>query len=101
MVRVIFFTYYLCLSFYSFFLYFILFFQYSLTHKTENAHEDSIWTCAWGCPKRKKDIEADNEDSRYNQNIILIYCLMKELFNCVFYLTEILCDPMKMRLRSI
>jgi len=40
------------------------FFQYALTHKTENAHEDSIWTCGWGCPKTKKDIRPDNEDSR-------------------------------------
>ncbi|XP_032681191.1 WD repeat-containing protein 61 [Odontomachus brunneus] len=37
--------------------------MYSLTHKIENAHEDSIWTCAWACPKRKKNIQLDNEDS--------------------------------------
>lgn len=37
--------------------------MFSLMHKTENAHEDSIWTCAWGCPK-KKEASADNEDSR-------------------------------------
>ncbi|XP_011058660.1 PREDICTED: WD repeat-containing protein 61 isoform X1 [Acromyrmex echinatior] len=37
--------------------------MYALTHKTENAHEDSIWTCGWGCPKRKKE-HLDNEDSR-------------------------------------
>lgn len=73
--------YYLYLSvFRSLFHYFIHVFQYSLTHKTENAHEDSIWTCAWGCPKRKKDIQPDNEDSRYNQSVILICCWMKELY---------------------
>ncbi|XP_066590133.1 superkiller complex protein 8 [Prorops nasuta] len=38
--------------------------MYSLVHKVENAHEDSIWTCAWGCPKRKKDTLPENEDSR-------------------------------------
>lgn len=38
--------------------------MYSLVHKTENAHEESIWTCAWGCPKKKKDSQPDNEDSR-------------------------------------
>ncbi|XP_011298906.1 WD repeat-containing protein 61 [Fopius arisanus] len=38
--------------------------MYSLIHKTENAHEDSIWTCAWGKPKRKKENNHDNEDSR-------------------------------------
>ncbi|KAL6265632.1 hypothetical protein P5V15_002426 [Pogonomyrmex californicus] len=38
--------------------------MYSLIHKTENAHEDSIWTCSWGCPKKKRDIQPDNEDSR-------------------------------------
>jgi len=38
--------------------------MYSLIHKTENAHEDSIWTCAWGCPKKKKESQPDNEDSR-------------------------------------
>jgi len=38
--------------------------MFSLIHKTENAHEDSIWTCAWGCPKKKKEIKVENEDSR-------------------------------------
>lgn len=38
--------------------------MYSIIHKTENAHEDSIWTCAWGCPKKKNDAQPDNEDSR-------------------------------------
>uniref|UniRef100_A0ABD2XL83 WD repeat-containing protein 61 n=1 Tax=Trichogramma kaykai TaxID=54128 RepID=A0ABD2XL83_9HYME len=35
-----------------------------MVHKTENAHEDSIWTCAWGCPKKKKSTLNENEDSR-------------------------------------
>ena len=38
--------------------------MYSLLSNTENAHEDSIWTCAWGCLKKKKEAHADNEDSR-------------------------------------
>ncbi|XP_015606734.1 WD repeat-containing protein 61 [Cephus cinctus] len=38
--------------------------MYSLVHKTENAHEDSIWTCAWGCLKEQKNSEPNNEDSR-------------------------------------
>ncbi|XP_014208711.1 WD repeat-containing protein 61 [Copidosoma floridanum] len=38
--------------------------MFSLIHKTENAHEDSIWTCAWGCPKKKKETLVENEDSR-------------------------------------
>ncbi|CAD6238110.1 GSCOCG00008397001-RA-CDS [Cotesia congregata] len=38
--------------------------MYSLAHKTENAHEDSIWSCAWGRPKKKIDTQPDNEDSQ-------------------------------------
>ncbi|XP_043588499.1 WD repeat-containing protein 61 isoform X2 [Bombus pyrosoma] len=38
--------------------------MYSIVNKTENAHEDSIWTCAWGCLKKKKELQEDNEDSR-------------------------------------
>ncbi|CAL7938669.1 unnamed protein product [Xylocopa violacea] len=38
--------------------------MYSLLNKTENAHEDSIWTCAWGCLKKKRESQLDNEDSR-------------------------------------
>lgn len=37
--------------------------MYSLVHKAANAHENSIWTCAWGCLK-KKGSEPENEDSR-------------------------------------
>ncbi|OAD59981.1 WD repeat-containing protein 61 [Eufriesea mexicana] len=38
-------------------------FQYSVLHKIENAHDDSIWTCAWGSLKKKIELESDNEDS--------------------------------------
>lgn len=38
--------------------------MYSLLHKIENAHEDSIWTCAWGSFKRRKESQPDNDDSR-------------------------------------
>ncbi|XP_015174522.1 PREDICTED: WD repeat-containing protein 61 [Polistes dominula] len=38
--------------------------MYSLAHRSENAHEDSIWTCAWACPKKKKDTSLDLDDSR-------------------------------------
>ncbi|XP_012285916.1 WD repeat-containing protein 61 [Orussus abietinus] len=37
--------------------------MYSLVHKIENAHEDSIWTCAWGVTK-KGGTQMDTEDSR-------------------------------------
>lgn len=39
--------------------------MYSLIHKTEKAHEDSIWTCAWGKPKKiNNSNNNDNENSR-------------------------------------
>ncbi|XP_046415394.1 WD repeat-containing protein 61-like [Neodiprion virginianus] len=38
--------------------------MYALTHKTENAHEDSVWTCAWGSMRKKSDAGPDNENSR-------------------------------------
>lgn len=38
--------------------------MYTLVHKTENAHEDSIWACAWGSMKKKRDPLPNNEDSR-------------------------------------
>lgn len=49
----------------------ILVFQYSVLCKKDNAHDESIWTCAWGryTPEKKpKDPDApggDDEKSRF------------------------------------
>lgn len=41
------------------------FFQHSLLYRKENAHDDSIWSCAWGRMKKKDDENGDGEGSRY------------------------------------
>jgi hypothetical protein len=41
------------------------FFQHSLLYRKENAHDDSIWSCAWGRMKKKDDEIGDGEGSRY------------------------------------
>lgn len=39
--------------------------QHSLLVRHENAHDDSLWSCAWGRVKRKKDDDnLDADDSR-------------------------------------
>jgi hypothetical protein len=40
-------------------------FQHSLLYRKDNAHEDSIWSCAWGRMKKKDDENVDGEGSRY------------------------------------
>ena len=42
------------------------YFQYALHSKKENAHEESIWTCAWGklqLTEDKSEKENDNENN--------------------------------------
>ena len=41
------------------------FFQHSLLYRKDNAHEDSIWSCAWGKLKKKNEENGDGEESRY------------------------------------
>lgn len=41
------------------------FFQYSLLYRKDNAHEDSIWSCAWGRMKKKDNENGDGDGSRY------------------------------------
>ena len=43
--------------------------MYSLYSKKENAHEDSIWTCAWGRrPERTEEVENDTENPEESSN---------------------------------
>ena len=44
------------------------FFQHSLLYRKDNAHEDSICSCAWGGLKKKDKENGDGEESRY------VYC---------------------------
>lgn len=37
--------------------------MYSLLHRKENAHDDSIWTVAWGKVTRKEEAEKDNGEN--------------------------------------
>ena len=44
----------------------LFYFQYSLHSKKENAHEESIWTCAWGrlsLTDDKSEKENENENN--------------------------------------
>jgi len=41
------------------------FFQHSLLYRKDNAHEESIWSCAWGGLKKKNEENGDGEESRY------------------------------------
>jgi WD repeat-containing protein 61 len=44
--------------------------MYSVLHKKENAHDESIWSCAWGRysnEKRKKD---QNEDEKSRDSVM-------------------------------
>ena len=41
------------------------FFYHSLLYRKENAHEVSIWSCAWGGLKKKDEENGDGEESRY------------------------------------
>ena len=44
-----------------------LFFQYALHSKKENAHEESMWTCAWGRLSLGDDeAEKENESNENN-----------------------------------
>jgi hypothetical protein len=42
-----------------------IFFQHSLLYRKDNAHEDSIWSCAWGRLRKKDEENGDGEESRY------------------------------------
>jgi hypothetical protein len=44
------------------------FFQNSLLYRKENAHEDSIWSCAWLELKQKDEENGDGKESRYVHN---------------------------------
>lgn len=71
---------------------YIVFFQYSLLHRKEGAHDDSIWTVAWGKVTRKEQEkengENHDENSRYmhlkNQAILCVMQLAPLIR--VFYL---------------
>lgn len=59
----------------------IFFIQYSVLCKKENAHDENIWTCAWGryTPEKKKKEEepegegGDDEKSRYTC-FVYLFC---------------------------
>jgi hypothetical protein len=40
-------------------------------YRKDTAHEDSIWSCAWGKMKKKDDENEDGEGSRY----LPIFCI--------------------------
>lgn len=49
----------------------LIFLQYSLLHKQEFAHEESIWCVAWGRTKNaadKSDVEMKDADDDHDQN---------------------------------
>lgn len=46
-------------------------FQYSILHKKENAHEESIWSCAWGRAANDRKKRADNQNGDENSRYVL------------------------------
>lgn len=56
--------------------------QYSLLHKKDNAHDDSIWSVAWGKVVRREEPEKENgEGENHDENSRYKNCFFTFLAN--------------------